>query len=184
MIIRFLEQKDLSQLVAFMNESWKIAYPDYYAQELSIINRLFDPLTVQKQLEDESLLYLGAFEENELIGFAKLGLGDHSSFLDKIYVHHLHQKQGIGKKLLLSCFNQAYVAGINNIGLEVADDNPHAIRFYEKYGFKCNPIKRLYPGVSKTCYYTYIMVCTNIRAILDSFSFNREDYKPMQLRHF
>lgn len=163
MQIRVLSHKDLNQLVAFMKLSWQLAYPEFCQQEAALVDSLFEAKKIQGDLNDKTLIFLGAFKEQKLIGFTKLCIEKSRSFLDKIYVSQAYQRQGIGQKLLSASFDKVYEKGIISMGLEVEDTNHKAINFYKKNGFCLNPIKRLYPSTGPTLYYNCLMFCKDIK---------------------
>lgn len=166
MIIRLLDSSDLTTLIPFMKQTWQQAYPEFYAEEPQIVNSVFAFDKTQAELNDAKTLFVGAFMDHKLVGFAKLFLRQESSFLDKIYVENTLQRQGIGKQLLMLCYRQAIEKGIFSMGLEVEDNNEKAIAFYKKNGFLNNPIKRLYPSTGSKLYYDYIMTCMDLRKSL------------------
>lgn len=49
--------------------------------------------------------------------------------------HPSRQRQGLAARLLAHCLNQLRQRGIETWFLEVAEDNPGAISFYERFGF-------------------------------------------------
>lgn len=80
-----------------------------------------------------SLLILGAFEDDKLIGIIR-AVGDGASiiYIQDILVHPDHQRQGIGSKLLASML--AHYSTVYQICL-MTDDTEKTINFYRSCGF-------------------------------------------------
>ncbi len=75
-----------------------------------------------------------AFQEYELAGYSHIENQDSQIFIRMIVVHPLHQRNGIGTKLLASVITSAGKQS-KNVGLEVFKINEVAKAFYERHGF-------------------------------------------------
>ncbi len=75
-----------------------------------------------------------AHKELELVGYSHVENRDDQLFIRMIVVHPLHQRNGIGKKLLESVITSGKGQS-RRIGLEVFKINNEAKKFYERYGF-------------------------------------------------
>lgn len=75
-------------------------------------------------------------ENNDLSGFISYETKTNKSTvrIHKLYVHHLIQKKGIGKKLLDYAIQEAKNLKMNNVDLFVNRTNP-AVLFYKHLGF-------------------------------------------------
>ncbi len=162
MLIRLLDTKDIVHLITLMKVTWKEAYPKFCLQEPAILEKIFAVDKVTDELNSQQTRFVGAFENGSLVGYAKLELSPNQSFLDKIYIAKKYQRQGIGKQLLSACMQVSVKNGLYNMALEVEDNNTRAIAFYKKYGFECQPIKRLFPSTGPVLYYDYIMKCSDL----------------------
>lgn len=103
-----------------------------------------------EQAYQNSLLILGAFEDNELIGIIRV-VGDGASvvFIQDILVLPEYQRQGIGTKLLRKVMEQ--YASVYQ--MQLMTDNTHkTIAFYESLGFSkaddlgCCAFMKMMPG--------------------------------------
>lgn len=97
-----------------------------------------------------SLLVLGAFENDRLIGIIR-AVGDGASiiYIQDILVHPEHQRQGIGSKLLTAML--AHYNTVYRICL-MTDDTEKTVSFYRSCGFTkasdigCCDFMRMYRG--------------------------------------
>ena len=167
MDIRLLSQEDAQELEEVMKVTWQETYPEFCEQESALLERLFNIEQIKNDLNEDKNYFFGAWDEGRLIGYAKVVIKTDSSFLDKIYVQTAFHRQGIGKQLLLRCCKEVIASGINSMGLEVDEKNTNAIGFYEKHGFKCNPIKRLFPSTGPELYYDYLMLNINLKSLVE-----------------
>lgn len=73
--------------------------------------------------------------EEEIVGYAKLKLGERPVQLQKIYLHPAFLGRGIGQALLEESKAIARVAGSDKLWLAVEEQNQKAIAFYERTGW-------------------------------------------------
>jgi len=71
----------------------------------------------------------------EIVGYAKLKLGERPVQLQKIYLHPAFLGQGIGKALLEQSKDIAREAGAGKLWLAVEEQNENAIAFYHRTGW-------------------------------------------------
>ena len=73
-----------------------------------------------------------------MTGFASYVLTGHAGEmkLDKLYVHHTHQRKGYGGMLLDRAVTIARAYGCETLVLAVNKHNRNAIAAYEKHGFQ------------------------------------------------
>jgi [ribosomal protein S18]-alanine N-acetyltransferase len=77
-----------------------------------------------------------AGECDDISGFGIMYYGDETAHLSLLAVRPNQQQRGLGALLLAWLEKPAQVAGIERIRLEVRADNPNAIGFYRKQGFR------------------------------------------------
>jgi ribosomal-protein-alanine N-acetyltransferase len=75
-------------------------------------------------------------EHEALVGFGIMHYGDASAHLSLLAVRPNQQQRGLGALLFAWLEKPALVAGIECIRLEARADNPNAIGFYRKQGFR------------------------------------------------
>lgn len=79
-----------------------------------------------------------AWENDELIGLVAVYMNDLANgyaFITNVSVNKAHGGQGIAKRLLEQCIEDARKHGFKTIGLEVSKENQIAIALYKKLGF-------------------------------------------------
>ena len=114
-------------------------YLDYKEDE---IERLYssvgwttytDNLTALRKGFNNSLLVLGAYEQNELLGIIRV-VGDGATiiFIQDILVFPEYQRIGIGSALLRAVLDR--YSDVRQIEL-VTDNTPNTISFYRSMGF-------------------------------------------------
>ena len=97
-----------------------------------------------RELSDPALTYLIAEIDGQAAGFAMIGEPrSESSFehdapieLFRFYVDKDWHGKGIAQPMMRACEDEARARGGKTICLSVWQDNPRAIRFYEKTGFR------------------------------------------------
>lgn len=106
----------------------------YLEQELFL--NPFSENSCLDELTNKNRLYLGLFNNNQLIAYA----GATTSFSDadiiKVGVLKSEQGKGYGKKILSALISALKEKGITNIMLEVEHQNFKAINLYLGFGFK------------------------------------------------
>lgn len=70
-----------------------------------------------------------------IAGFAMLRILGDDVELMTIAVDRKHQGKGVGEALLRACFEDLMMTPAKRMVLEVAADNPSALRLYQKLGF-------------------------------------------------
>ena len=87
-----------------------------------------------QQVLRHSLLYVCAFRQEQIVGFVNVAWdgGIHAFLLDTT-VHPDFQRQGIGRKLVLTAVDQARQRGIEWLHV---DYEPHLRVFYEQCSFR------------------------------------------------
>jgi len=89
-----------------------------------------------------SLLYVGAFDGERLIGFVNLAWdgGKHAFLLDTT-THPDYQRRGIGAALVRVAIESAHTRGIEWVHV---DYEPHLAAFYQRCGFRHTEAGLLY----------------------------------------
>lgn len=119
------------------------------------------------ELERPNSKVLGAFLKKELspnsfdrssdrnlVGFGILWRIEDEAHIISLAVHPAHQRQGLGRKILLELLNQARDLGCAWATLEVKGSNQAAIHLYESVGFqKLGERKGYYNGEDAWVYW-------------------------------
>ncbi len=81
-----------------------------------------------------AVLFAGYTEDRKLLGIVRAAKsGEGTVVVSQLYVLPLHQRRGIGKKLMDHTLNR--FRDCKKVVLEVAEGNEKGISFYRKYGF-------------------------------------------------
>jgi ribosomal-protein-alanine N-acetyltransferase len=94
------------------------------------------PARVEAAVRDcaVNVAVIGSLER--VVGFGIMHYGDDSAHLALLAVHPNEQHRGLGSLLLAWLEQSARVAGLIRIRLEARADNPAAIGFYDKQGYR------------------------------------------------
>lgn len=123
--------------------AWEI-FPETYKNILTkeqteyMMEWMYSPENLHKQMEEEGHIYYIAYEECEPAGYVSIQQeGEHIFHLQKIYVLPYFQKYGLGKLLFrkaMSAIKELHPAPCR-MELNVNRNNP-ALGFYEHMGMK------------------------------------------------
>lgn len=95
-----------------------------YTEDLAALKRGFE----------NSLLVLGAYEQDALIGILRaVGDGETILFIQDILVFPAYQRKGVGTALMQAALNR--YPSVRQIEL-VTDDTPVTVAFYRSLGFR------------------------------------------------
>jgi ribosomal protein S18 acetylase RimI-like enzyme len=94
------------------------------------------PARVLAAVSDRSTNTAVLVEREDIAGFGIMHYGDETAHLALLAVRPNLQQRGLGALLMSWLEKPARVAGIERIRLEARADNPNAIGFYRKQGFR------------------------------------------------
>ncbi len=108
------------------------------------IESAFTMEKIGKELEHPNSFFFFVYDDETLVGYFKLNeYGAQSDVhdpnaieLERIYVLEGFQGRNIGRFMLEATIKFAKERNMVSVWLGVWDENVHAIRFYERYGFK------------------------------------------------
>ena len=141
-IIRPAKPADAQAIARVHLASWRTTYrgivPDAYLASLSVDQRTAMWANALARSGGGRSVHVAEDEAGTIVGFATGGpeRTDHPSFrgeLHAIYVLAEHQRQGLGRRLLLPVVVALIDAGITSLLAWVLADNPSR-RFYESLG--------------------------------------------------
>ncbi len=96
------------------------------------------PMRVLAAIQDRATNTAIVAERGEIAGFGIMHYGDETAHLSLLAVRPNLQQRGLGALLMAWLEKPALVAGIDSIRLEARADNPNALAFYRKQGFREN----------------------------------------------
>jgi len=124
-------------------------YEAYFEQDEPLemahyLHESFNLSKIRTEIADENTAFFIIFRNETAVGYAKLreGVkydcieGENSVELQRIYLVERVYGSGIGEKLLNYCLEFAREKGFETLFLGVWQENPRAVRFYEKHGFR------------------------------------------------
>lgn len=94
------------------------------------------PCRVLRSIVDRSCNVAVLAEPDEIVGFGIMQYGDEDAHLALLAVRPHFRNQGLGRRLVTWLERPAQVAGIGTIRLEARVDNPEAIGFYHRIGYR------------------------------------------------
>lgn len=139
--IRALIESDASSVREVAIESWNWAYEEIYDKTYIDAwidnNYSVDSLvnSINRSNRGNGLIFIGAFEGNELCGFLQGILRkDHGEIL-RLYVNPSKSRHGIGSQLLTEFEKSTMKGRIATLKVGVQEKNVIGINFYAKHGF-------------------------------------------------
>lgn len=109
------------------------------------LDNSFNEKQIEKELNEAGSIYLLAYYDHELAGYARLRestevqekfASQKTIELQRIYSYQKFIGKGVGKALLNYCINKAREKGYNVLWLGVWEHNHHALQFYKHFGFE------------------------------------------------
>ena len=138
-LIAELTPADVPELIALAREIWRRHYPSIIsaAQIEYMLAQRYDAAVLNAELERDDLWWDQLRVGGRMTGFASYLLTGHAGEmkLDKLYVHHGHQRRGYGGMLLAHALAVAREHGCRTMVLAVNKNNSTAIAAYRKHGF-------------------------------------------------
>ena len=80
--------------------------------------------------------YLVLRQDDQIVGYGGIWKVGDEAHVTTIGVRLTDQRRGYGRALFAALIQRAYALGARWITLEVRNSNDHAIRLYERFGFK------------------------------------------------
>jgi ribosomal protein S18 acetylase RimI-like enzyme len=107
------------------------------------ISESFSTAKIESELSEGHSRFFLAFLADQIVGYAKVRTRNQLEQiknkkpleLERLYVLKSYHKKKIGASLLEHCLDYATQQGFDVIWLAVWNENPKAIKFYERWGF-------------------------------------------------
>ena len=138
--------KDLGALAELGRTTFVETFGDLYTPEdlHAFLTEVYSEKSVSEELNNPDLQFQVLTQEEELVGFAKIGPvhvptknpAPSAMELWQLYVRQEFLGQGLGKKLMTWAAEQFASRKATDIYLSVFSENERAIRFYQSHGFK------------------------------------------------
>ncbi len=117
-------------------------WPQTYSSIISknqidfMLEQMYNPATLQKQIEEEGFTFIIVYDDNEPVAFASFNETEPQVWkLNKIYILQSQQGKGTGKFIINYIVDEIKIKHAKALQLQVNRQNK-AKDFYEKLGFK------------------------------------------------
>ncbi len=138
---------DSQKLTEISRQTFYDAFGPPVNSEENIQNYLNEKLTldqITKELQHSNSFFYFAMMDDVIKGYLKLNIGDaqtesmhaNSLEIERIYVVNKYQGKKIGQLMVDASIRIAKDKNVDYIWLGVWDQNPKAIKFYQRNGFK------------------------------------------------
>jgi GNAT superfamily N-acetyltransferase len=138
--VKRVAREDAAAISALAREIWYAHYSAIIskAQIEYMLAQRYDPEIIRAELVRGDAWWDKLLVNGRMTGFASSFLTANAGEmkLDKLYVHHDHQRQGGGGMLLDRVLGIARAYGCTTLVLAVNKHNHTAIAAYRKYGFR------------------------------------------------
>ncbi|MET3108131.1 ribosomal protein S18 acetylase RimI-like enzyme [Oxalobacteraceae bacterium GrIS 2.11] len=144
-VIRRAEQQDAGQLARLQEQTFRATFEATNTPEdmaLHCSTHYSTALQEQEILNPEIITLVCAAQAN-LIGFAQLRWGSWTTEtqtkrcleIQRLYVDEAWHGRGIAQQIMQECLAFSVAQGAEQVWLGVWENNPRAIRFYQKFDF-------------------------------------------------
>ena len=144
--IRYATAADAANIAVLSRQSFYDTFAEYNTKEDmdKFMRESFSMETLIKEVSQPENIFIAALLENDLLGYAKLTLGENPPQLGNvpaIEIGRLYAAQkaigkGVGKALMQECLHIAEERARTVVWLGVWEHNQRAIDFYTKFGFE------------------------------------------------
>lgn len=144
-----IEQVKYSDLEALQQIGRKTFQETFEAEGLEedmekYLDEKFNRSQLSKELKDSNSTFYFAKNKDEVIGYLKVNLGiaqtedvlENAMEIERIYVDSRYYGKGVDQLLFDKALELAQSFHTHRVWLGVWEENPRAIRFYEKQGFQ------------------------------------------------
>jgi diamine N-acetyltransferase len=144
-IIRQASHLDLAALQAIGRKTFAETFADSNSEEnlAAYLAAGFSEDKLKAELQNDNSQFYFALQKEEVIGYLKVNWGDaqsekqnpHALEIERIYVLQQYHGTQVGALLYQQALSIAQTRKAPYIWLGVWEENPRAIRFYQKQGF-------------------------------------------------
>lgn len=139
MIYRLATEKDISECVKLIRESFKTVADEFgftieNAPGFTAFSMTDEKLSNQLIVEHRPMYAL--FDEEKIVGFYSLALQDNNECeLNNLCVNPAYRHKGVGEELLMHAFETAKKLGCVKLNIGIVEENAKLRKWYESYGF-------------------------------------------------
>lgn len=134
---------------ALADVCWRATYGDIFTEEFiaDFLVRAYSEVGLRYAITNPANCFLVVKHADTLVGFAQLGPAFHAGRgpeltkvdLYRLYLHPMHQRRGLGRRLLRVVEAWTQAAGYDRYGCVVHRQNTPARAFYASQGFVHHP---------------------------------------------
>jgi diamine N-acetyltransferase len=146
LIIKYASAKDAEQIAMLSRKAFYDTFAPFNTEEdmEKFMGGPFDTQVLINEVSDAANIFIGAYMDNVLVGYAKLcgsknppELGDVLAMeIVRIYAAQHIIGRGVGRALMQEALRIAADAGKQLVWLGVWEKNQRAIDFYTRFGFE------------------------------------------------
>ncbi len=145
MIVRKVGLNDIEKLKAIGRQTFADTFSSFNSEEnmMEYLENGFSTEKLNKELNDKNAEFYFAELDGKVIGYLKVNVGESQTEtkiknaleIERIYVLKEFHGKKVGQILYEKAIELAKEKNLDNVWLGVWEQNPRAIRFYEKNGF-------------------------------------------------
>jgi ribosomal protein S18 acetylase RimI-like enzyme len=136
--IHKVQQADIPEVKYVLSHTWKDTYGSFLSEKTidKVTTIWHDPEALASQAQHPDTYFAIAKDTSgKIVGLITVRkIDDKAIFMNRLYIHPDHQRQGIGSKLYESAIKNFPTAKV--MRLEVEEENKKGLSFYLKQGFR------------------------------------------------
>ncbi len=129
---------EIPQVKKLLSYTWSDTYGSFLSKRTieKVTAVWHHPENLKAQAQNPDIYFATAKDETgKIVGLVTVRkISDDTLFMNRLYVHPRHQRQGIGKQLLETAI-KAFPA-VRKLQLEVEEENKKGLGFYQKQGLR------------------------------------------------
>ena len=135
--IHKVQQADIPEVKYVLSHTWKDTYGSFLSEKTidKVTTIWHDPEALASQAQHPDTYFAIAKDTSgKIVGLITVRkIDDKAIFMNRLYIHPDHQRQGIGSKLYELAIKNFPTAKV--MRLEVEEENKKGLSFYRKQGF-------------------------------------------------
>jgi ribosomal protein S18 acetylase RimI-like enzyme len=135
-LVQRASPQDAPTIRDVLRETWHDTYASLLSKTAieTITSQLHAPALLAEQIEDPDIYFAIARDAGVVVGVVTARKQNDAIIVGRLYVRPHHQRRGIGRQLLESCY--PVFTDARKVTLTVEADNRKGVAFYAKQGFR------------------------------------------------
>lgn len=132
-------EEELSQVAELAEKIWHECFVGIISEEQIdyMVEKFQSYSAMKEQIANQDYYYFAVRDDDDICGYiAVKPENDERFFLSKLYLRKEKRGKGIASQMLERVFTEAKNSGKSKVYLTVNKHNDHAVKVYEKSGFK------------------------------------------------